>query len=198
MSELTCTVVNHTGTMVRFRPRQFGELPGGETAIWLPNGDLVPCKYGMNPANPYLGGRDLVRWIKGQIGFGQTRPAVLINGHRLEWAGTAIAAQPDHWKPTTPRQRLTSMNEGRVVRTETQLRERSKSLRDSFVLQRWEDGTYWCDRDGCDEATERVLQVAHINPLKDRDEIYGDTTEVKDFLLLCPTDHVKYRLGLWI
>lgn len=197
-TELSCTVVNHTGSMIRFKPRHFNQLQGGDTIIELPNGQLVVCKYGMNPANPYLGGKELVRWIKSQIGFGQTRPAILVNNHILQWAGAATAAVSAEWSPAVPRERVTAMNEGKVVRTDVQLRERSQSLRDTFVLQRWEDGTYWCDRDGCDEATPRVLRATHINPLKDRDETYGETTEVADFLLLCPTDQVKYQLGLWI
>ena len=72
MTLLPCALVHHTGSMIRFRPRQLGDLPRGDRdlQIILPSGRLVGGHFRRNEANPNVSGRELVAYIKRRLRFG--------------------------------------------------------------------------------------------------------------------------------
>lgn len=73
MALLDCTLVHHTGTMIRFVTSQLPSLPTADQDVWvaLPNGRAVRGRFHLHPANPYVGGPDVVSYIKGILDFGQ-------------------------------------------------------------------------------------------------------------------------------
>lgn len=72
-------LVHDTGTMIRFRTSQLGQLPSasGDIELLLPTGRLVISHFNRNPQNPNVSGPELVRFIKHRIAFGQ-REDVLV------------------------------------------------------------------------------------------------------------------------
>ncbi len=79
MNILPCALVHHTGTMVRFRPRQLEDLPDADTdlRLILPSGRIVDGHFRRNPANPNISGSRLVGYIKRAIGFGEVESALI-------------------------------------------------------------------------------------------------------------------------
>lgn len=67
--ELPAKLVHHTGTMVRFTTSQLPALPAQDERceVALPDGRVVSGDFRMNPANPYIRGRELVGWIKSWV-----------------------------------------------------------------------------------------------------------------------------------
>ncbi len=76
---IPCKLVHDTGTMIRFRRRQLAQLPNasGDVGLLLPNGAVVPGHFNRHRQNPNVSGAELVRYIKGRIGFGE-REEVLV------------------------------------------------------------------------------------------------------------------------
>lgn len=76
---ISATLVHDTGTMIRFRTSQLDDLPEvtRDVRLILPTGRIVDAKFLYNRANPNVSGKDLVRYIKNRIPFGE-REAVLI------------------------------------------------------------------------------------------------------------------------
>ena len=74
-NQTSAAIVYHTGSMIRFTTSQLSWLPLSDRVVEviLPHGELVQGKFTRNPYNPFIGGRKLVRWIKSQIAFGETR-----------------------------------------------------------------------------------------------------------------------------
>lgn len=90
-SILQAAIVHHTGSMIRFITSQLPLLPKGDIAlkIVLPNGEMVNGRFRRNPANPYIGGPKIVRWIKSVVEFGQNRPVMVVqkqNVYVVSWA----------------------------------------------------------------------------------------------------------------
>lgn len=96
MRILPCALVHHTGTMIRFRPRQLRDLPAADAdlQVMLPTGRLVDGHFRRNPANPNISGAQLVAYIKRLIGFGEVERALAEqvgpSTWRLHRVGTAV------------------------------------------------------------------------------------------------------------
>lgn len=101
MNILPCTLVHHTGTIVRFRPRQLAQLPGSDTDLQLilPTGRIVHGHFRRNPANPNISGAQLVGYIKRAIGFGEVENALIEQVSPITWRlyrlGAAVAIADD-------------------------------------------------------------------------------------------------------
>jgi len=76
---IACKLVHDTGTMIRFRTSQLGDLPGAsrDFQVVLPTGQVVDCHFNRHPQNPNISGRDLVRYIKRRIAFGGREDALV-------------------------------------------------------------------------------------------------------------------------
>jgi hypothetical protein len=63
------TLVHHTGTMIRFRPRQLPNLPSAsrDVTLLLPNGELVDGHFNRHPQNPNVTGAGVVRYVKHRV-----------------------------------------------------------------------------------------------------------------------------------
>ncbi len=85
MSLLGCTLVHHTGTMIRFRPSQLADLPNDDVDVMveLPNRHVVVGHFRRHPANPNISGRALVQYIKRRQPFGRNAAALIDVGGRL-------------------------------------------------------------------------------------------------------------------
>ena len=80
------TLVHDTGTMIRFRTRQLGDLPdvSCEVELSLPTGRVVRGHFNSNRRNPNVSGRDLVQYIKRRLALGE-REDVLVEQRRPDW-----------------------------------------------------------------------------------------------------------------
>lgn len=79
MPLLPCTLVHHTGTIVRFTTSQLPQLPDVDRDITLelPSGHIVSGHFRCHPANPNISGKQIVRYIKQRLRFGETAPALI-------------------------------------------------------------------------------------------------------------------------
>lgn len=77
--EMSVALVHHTGTMIRFTTSQLGHLPKQDkgVTIALSDGTELACKFHRHPANPYIAGPQLVKWIKSWIPFRQKEQAIV-------------------------------------------------------------------------------------------------------------------------
>ncbi len=68
---LPADLVHHTGTMIRFHKRDFPLLPPSAKTceVELPDGRVVLGKFGPSRELPYIGGRQVVRWIKSWVAY---------------------------------------------------------------------------------------------------------------------------------
>ena len=96
MKILPCALVHHTGTMIRFRPRQLEDLPGADAdlQIMLPTGRIVDGHFRRNVANPNISGVGLVGYIKRLMDFGEVERALIEQVSPSTWRlyrlGTAV------------------------------------------------------------------------------------------------------------
>jgi hypothetical protein len=79
VSLLNCTLVHHTGTIIRFRPSQLPDLPADDADVMLrlPHGQFVTGHFRRNRANPNISGAGIVTYIKNQLEFGTTQGALI-------------------------------------------------------------------------------------------------------------------------
>lgn len=73
-------LVHDTGTMIRFRTSQLGQLPTSskDVQVLLPNDQLVRGHFNRHPQNPNVSGAELVRFIKRRMSFGK-REDILVD-----------------------------------------------------------------------------------------------------------------------
>lgn len=73
VSELNAKLVHHTGSMIRFVPSQLRHLPASDAdcRVLLPDGQVVSGHFRRHPANPYIAGREVVRWLKSWVPYGE-------------------------------------------------------------------------------------------------------------------------------
>lgn len=90
---IPCTLVHDTGTMIRFRPRQLGQLPpgSGDIQVVLPTSRIVTCHFNRHPRNPNVSGPELVRYIKQRIGFGEREDVLVELRTPLLWVVHRLA-----------------------------------------------------------------------------------------------------------
>lgn len=98
---IPCKIVRDTGTMLRFRTSQLGDLPQAsrDVALLLPTGRIVTGRFNRNRRNPNVSGGSLVRYVKGRLSFGE-REDVLLERRRADlWVlhllKDAVAAAED-------------------------------------------------------------------------------------------------------
>ena len=79
MALIDCTLVHHTGTIIRFRPAQLTHLPDADVdvTVGLPHGRLVQGHFRRNLANPNVSGRGVVGYIKRVLSFAHNRPMLI-------------------------------------------------------------------------------------------------------------------------
>lgn len=170
---IQAALVNHTGTMIRFRPSQLRYLPQNDTdcLITLLDGRIVKGKFHLHPANPYIGGPGLVRWIKTWVEWRE-----LLNIH-VDQVGTnmniklrtsSTTAMPNRSISIVKRkiEQIGRIKDLRQRRKEYKVWERNPNLRKA-VLQVWPSV---CQVDGCrsadgipDVLKDRILDVHHID-----------------------------------
>ena len=69
MSVEACWLTNQTGTIIRFRPSQLPRLPDENVGLTVElfDGRVIHGRFEPHPANPYVSGRDVVRFIKERV-----------------------------------------------------------------------------------------------------------------------------------
>lgn len=77
--KIMADLVHHTGSMIRFTTSQLVYLPKQDEyiTIILPDGSKFRCKFRRNVANPYIGGKRLIHWIKGFVKFGEKKKVIV-------------------------------------------------------------------------------------------------------------------------
>lgn len=85
---IACKLVHDTGTMIRFRTSQLGDLPSSsrDIQIVLPSGHLVVGHFNRHPQNPNVSGAELVRFIKRRIGFKEREDVLVEMRSKSLWA----------------------------------------------------------------------------------------------------------------
>ena len=73
------SLVNHTGSMIRFTTSQLEYLPDKDTKVYIttPDGKTIEGKFHPNHENPYIGGPEVVDFVKSHIEFGETKDIVV-------------------------------------------------------------------------------------------------------------------------
>jgi len=61
--------MNHTGTIIRFRPSQLPRLPHEDVdlTVELFDGRVIPGRFGRHPANPYVAGQHVRQFIRSRV-----------------------------------------------------------------------------------------------------------------------------------
>lgn len=171
VSQLPAMLVHHTGSMIRFTTAQLPNLPTQDTDchLLLLDGTSVEGRFHLNPANPYIGGQSLVRWIKTWTQF--NRPlAVTVeqvgrgNQLRLRTAGNRSPSIHEQAKVRRTTLRLARMETARR-RREYSTWERDSALR-KVALLAWRPK---CQVRGCtsgeglpDALLPTILEVHHL------------------------------------
>lgn len=171
VSELQAALVQHTGSMIRFVPSQLSFLPQADVdcLVTLLDGTTVAGRFHLNPANPYIGGRMLVRWIKTWTQWNQPVDVMVEqlgrgNHLRLRMLGTRPAATQERRQVRRRALRLASVETTRR-RREYSAWERNPALR-RVVLQAW---PHKCQVRGCPSSStipadllSSILEVHHV------------------------------------
>ncbi len=141
-SSLLAALVHRTGTMIRFTTAQLPFLPTHDVncEVMLPDGSTVDGHFRRNPANPYVGGRSLVRWIKTWIPQDQSVDIVVQqvgrrNQVRLHISSNQPPPAPSKQRVATRRKvlRLAQVPSARKRREYTAW-ERDPTLRQAVLL----------------------------------------------------------------
>lgn len=197
ISVLNARLVHHTGTMIRFTTSQLTNLPPADTScqVILLDGQRVEGSFHRHPANPYIGGAALVRWIKSWVSW--NRP-VDVTVHQEE-RGQTIRLQMRTAAGATPQrsqlQRRVSAEASRLARTTNPRRrrraysqwERDPRLR-RFALLAWGAD---CQISGCTfcrafpaHLRPAIVEVHHLNHLS-----AGGPDSPMNVCLVCASHH---------
>ena len=195
VQELEGALVHHTGTMVRFRPAQLDYLPtvDSDCAVTLLDGKTVTGRFRRHPANPYIGGRELVRWIKTWIHWNapmlvtveQVGPGMQV---RLRTRSGGYLETTEGKKVRREAIRLAKVKDVARRRRGYTSWERDPALR-QLVLRAWESK---CQVVGClshnelpEALADRILDVHHIEFVSS-----GGSDSPTNLCLLCASHHV--------
>ncbi len=189
-------LVHQTGSMVRFTTSQLPHLPRRDLSfdVTLPDGRAVTGNFHPHPRNPYIGGRELVRWIKSWVPYGDVIPVSLVqigtqNRVRIEITAPAAGATFTSQAAVARAARAFFRDAAPRRRVRYERWERSASLRD-FVLSIWAPT---CQVRGCDTLsaagvptalTRRLVDVHHLNHVGT-----GGTDSPLNLSVLCVTHH---------
>ena len=86
MSLEPCWLTNQTGTIIRFRPSQVSRLPDEDMdlIVELFDGRVIPGRFHLNPANPYVAGPQVRQFIRSRV-RPQSREQALISVSGSYW-----------------------------------------------------------------------------------------------------------------
>jgi len=191
---LRAALVHHTGSMIRFQPSQLPHLPPTDVdcAVTLVDGKEVLGRFHRHPANPYIGGAELVRWIKTWVRWNE--PVIVF----VEQIGkgmsirlrTRIGGQSPTPGAKAVRRKAVRLSRIRVAasrRRSYNSWERDPALR-QLVLQAWNPQ---CQVVGCQAGAglpppiaERILDVHHIEFVSS-----GGSDSPTNLCLLCASHH---------
>lgn len=78
-TNLPGVLAHDSGTYIRFKTSQLPSLPAVDVdcQVRLPDGAMVAGRFHLNPKNPYIGGRPLIRWIKGWLAYGERADVIV-------------------------------------------------------------------------------------------------------------------------
>ncbi len=194
-SSLPAALVHRTGTMIRFTTAQLPSLPARDVncQVVLPDGNTVDGHFRRNPANPYVGGRSLVRWIKTWIPQDQSVDIVVEqvgrqNQLRLHIPSNRPSPAPSKQRVATRRKvlRLAQVPSARK-RREYNAWERDPALRQAVLLA-WPST---CQVRGCTSAStapqnllSSILEVHHLISVST-----GGSDSPTNVCLLCANHH---------
>lgn len=122
MSLEPCWLTHHTGTYIRFRPSQAPKLPDHDVdlTIELYDGQTVPGRFHLNPANPYVGGPKLLQFIRSRVPFRSKEQALIsvIGRHWRLFEPDSVGAEAARYGLDEQRARvegLTGRDLGRIL-----------------------------------------------------------------------------------
>ena len=194
VTSIDASLVHHTGSMIRFRTSQLGSLPASDAtcSVTLMDGRTVQGRFHRHRDNPYIGGPELVRWIKQWIDWNNPQPVVV----QQVGSGMHIRLRPSNGiaTPTTNGRRvrrkalrLASLTDGVRRRREYTAWERDPALRE-FILNLWKAR---CQVVGCTSSRKlanhlahSILDVHHINSVA-----RGGSDSTSNLCLICANHH---------
>lgn len=197
VSSLDAVLVHHTGSMIRVAPRHLALIPATDAAcsVLLPDGVVVAGQWHPHPKNPYLAGRELVRWIKSWVPYGKTVPIRLHQignqaALRVELLTSAQApAVPGPFSASTIQKAIRALAQQPRARRRVAYErwERNPSLR-SLAMAIWPAE---CQVRGCQinagmpaYLIGKLVDVHHLNHVST-----GGSDSPLNLALLCVTHH---------
>jgi len=192
---LPARLVHHTGTMIRFTTAQLDRLPNADRdcTIVLPDGAVLNGHFRCHPANPYIGGPSLVRWIKSWVPY-NVPTAVTVhqvgvaNTIRLQIGAIHLApADAARRRRVLARARQLKQQEAERRRRSYETWERDPNLR-RIALLAW--GSH-CQVVGCTfllgvpaHIREKMVDVHHLNHVGK-----GGSDSPMNICVLCVVHH---------
>lgn len=197
VSVLPARLVHHTGSMLRFTTGQLPHLPVQDTdcVLVLPDGAQVPGHFRRHPANPYVGGRALVAWIKSWVPYNMPIDVVvsqLGTGNRIHiaiGAGRSRLTSRTHHQQRieTTARRLRRLDGADRRRRAYAAWERNPNLR-AVALAAWGPT---CQVVGCSTLSnvpshlrDHLVDVHHLNHVS-----RGGSDSPMNISVLCVTHH---------
>lgn len=198
VTSLPCRLVHHTGTMIRFTTGQLGQLPLNDEDCFLelPDGAVVRGHFRRHPDNPYIGGSEIVRWIKSWVPYNAPANASVYQvgtGNRIRLAvaapATHVTAEDDATKHrvVSRARKLSRIPESGRRRRSYEAWERDPYLR-TVALSAW--GTA-CQVTDCTflatvptHILPKMVDVHHLNHVS-----RGGTDSPLNICILCVVHH---------
>jgi hypothetical protein len=203
VEQLEASLMNHTGTIVRFRTSQLQHLPATDVdcEILLPDGRTIDGKFKRNPANPYVGGAALRQWIRSWVPNESSRRVEVLQvgaASKIELRVPKSAAASrkipqDAAKVHNRAKALAGIDSAPKRRKSYEAWERNPRLR-RVALAVWPAA---CQVRGCAvlkslpaAARSNLIDVHHLNHLGS-----GGTDNPMNICLLCVAHHALIHRG---
>jgi len=185
---------HHTGSMIRFTTRQLENLPTQDCRcdILLPDGQVVNGRFHRHPANPYIGGRALVRWIKSWVPWNRPLRVYVEQVGKSDRVRLRVSQGGGKQTEHQTHFRKQALHLGRVKRRARKRGEYSRLERDPRIrqalLQIWPAR---CQVANCDSHTKvpaalrsAIVEVHHITHVSE-----GGPDSPVNLCLLCANHH---------
>ena len=213
--------MNHTGTIIRFRPSQAPKLPDHDVdlTIELYDGRTVPGRFHLNPANPYVAGPELRQFIRSRVPAQSSEQTLIsvIGRHWRLFEPESVAAEAARYGLDEQRARagrLTGRDLGRILAQIDALTSRS-GRRESYerlarppALRRWVIGLMGtqCQVEHCN-AAERVadawddeaaaLSVLEVHHIEEVAKVVDHSP--RNLCVICANHHrLIHGFGPWV
>lgn len=197
--KLLVRITHNTGRMIGLRPSNLEALPPSDcdVTLELPDRSRVAARFRRNEQNPYIGGPELVAWIRPNIDWGTSSPARLV---QLPDEAVRVVLEPSAPVVLTGAEQAL-LDAAESVRREVE-DESTPRGRVEEVLRRWERNSrlratilsLWpiaCQVTGCDRIEtlpeplrERVLEVHHLTHVS-----AGGSDDPGNLVLVCAIHH---------